>query len=72
MADNTTKIQHNISSNLNHIDYRQTNTYINIMAKTSIKSNVIDKYWFNENGETVLTDAIYGKPKKIKKTTLSY
>ena len=39
------------------------------MAKTPIKSNLIYKYWFTENSETVLKDVIYGKPKQIRQTT---
>ena len=50
-------------------DKAQDNTYINIRAKTPIKSNLIYKYWFTENSETVLKDVIYGKPKQIRQTT---
>ena len=66
--------------NVQHISYRtisyqlttdkaQDNTYINIRAKTPIKSHLIYKYWFTENSETVLKDVIYGKPKQIRQTT---
>ena len=54
-------------------DKAQDNTYINIRAKTPIKSNlIIYKCWFTENSETVLKDAIYVKPKHMKQTTQSY
>ena len=69
--------------NIRHIPYRtksykpltqkaQDNTYINIRAKTPIKSNLIYRCWFTENSETVLKGVIYGKPKQIKQTTQSY
>ena len=56
------------TSNISHIeqnhiklttDKAQDNTYINIRAKTQIKSNLIYKFWF----------VIYGKPKQIRQTT---
>ena len=53
-------------------DKAQDNTHINIRAKTSIKSNLIYKFWFMENRETVLKDVIYGKPKQIRPETQSY
>ena len=53
-------------------DKAQDNTYINIRAKTQIKPNVIYKFWFTEDSETVLKDVIYGKPKQISQTTQSY
>ena len=69
--------------NVQHISYRtksyqlttdkaQDNTYINIRAKAPIKSNLIYKFWFTEDSETVLKDVIYGKLKQIRSTTQSY
>ena len=53
-------------------DKAQDNTYINIRAKTPIKSNLIYKFWFTEDSETVWKDVIYGKPKQIRPTTQPY